>query len=143
VEYANLSVGRGTDAPFERIGAPWIDGVQLAEALNARSLPGIRFYPIVFTPASSVFKDEECQGVYFIVTDRSALRPVRVGLELVSALSRLFPGKLDLKRTATLYGSADQLARAMTGEDPEQLSAQWAADEVNWRTLRSKYLLYR
>lgn len=143
VEYANLSVGRGTDAPFERIGAPWIDGVQLAEALNARSLPGIRFYPIVFTPTSSVFKDEECQGVYFIVTDRSALRPVRVGLELVSALSRLFPGKLDLKRTATLYGSADQLARAMTGEDPEQLSAQWASDEVNWRTLRSKYLLYR
>ena len=143
VEYANLSVGRGTDAPFERIGAPWIDGVQLAEALNARNLPGIRFYPILFTPASSVYKGEECQGVYFIVSDRTALRPVRVGLELVSVISRLFPGKLDLKRTASLYGSADQLARASTGEDPAQLEAQWAADEVNWRTLRSKYLIYR
>jgi uncharacterized protein YbbC (DUF1343 family)/CubicO group peptidase (beta-lactamase class C family) len=143
VEYANLSVGRGTDAPFERIGAPWIDGVALAEALNARDLPGIRFYPIVFTPTASVYKGEECQGVYFIVTDRTALRPVRVGLEMVSALSRLFPGKLDLKRTAALYGSADQLSRALTGEDPEQLAAQWATDEVNWRSLRSKYLIYR
>ena len=143
VEYANLSVGRGTDAPFERIGAPWIDGVELAEALNARNLPGIRFYPILFTPTSSVYKGEECQGVYFIVSDRTALRPVRVGLELVSVISKLFPGKLDLKRTASLYGSADQLARALTGEDPAQLEAQWAADEVNWRTLRSRYLIYR
>jgi uncharacterized protein YbbC (DUF1343 family)/CubicO group peptidase (beta-lactamase class C family) len=143
VEYANLSVGRGTDAPFERIGAPWIDGLLLAEALNARSLPGIRFYPITFTPSSSVYKGEECQGVYFIVTDREALRPVRVGLELVSAIARLFPGKLDLKRTATLFGSADQLARAMTGEDPAQLAAQWANDEVAWHNLRSRYLIYR
>jgi len=143
VEYANLSVGRGTDAPFERIGAPWIDGVELAEALNARNLPGIRFYPILFTPTSSVYKGEECQGVYFIVSDRTALRPVRVGLELVSVISKLFPGKLDLKRTASLYGSADQLARALTGEDPAQLEAQWAADEVNWRALRSRYLIYR
>jgi uncharacterized protein YbbC (DUF1343 family)/CubicO group peptidase (beta-lactamase class C family) len=143
VEYANLSVGRGTDAPFERIGAPWIDGQMLAEALNARSLPGIRFYPIVFTPSSSVYKGEECQGIYFIVTDRTSLRPVRVGLEIVAALAKLFPGKLELKRTATLFGSADQLSRAMTGEDPAQLAAQWAQDEVNWTTLRAKYLLYR
>ena len=97
VEYANLSVGRGTDAPFERIGAPWIDGLQLAEALNTRNLPGIRFYPILFTPSSSVYKGEECQGVYFIISDRSALRPVRVGLELVSVISKLFPGKLDFE----------------------------------------------
>ncbi len=143
VEYANLSVGRGTDAPFERIGAPWIDGVQLADALNARSLPGIRFYPVTFTPSSSVYKEEACQGVYFIVTDRDALRPVRVGLELVSAISKLFPGKLDLRRTATLYGSAEQLARAMAGEDPGALAAQWSRDEVAWLTLRAKYLLYR
>ena len=143
VEYANLSVGRGTDAPFERIGAPWIDGVALAEALNARNLPGIRFYPVLFTPTSSVYKDEPCQGVYFIVTDRNALRPVRVGLELVSALARLFPGRLDLKRTATLYGSSDQLSRALTGEDPARLAAQWASDEVNWYNLRAKYLIYR
>ncbi len=143
VEYANLSVGRGTDAPFERVGAPWIDGVLLAEALNARSLPGIRFYPVAFTPSSSVYKGEECQGVYFVVTDRNALRPVRVGLELVSAISRLFPGKLDLKRTATLYGDADQLARAMAGEDPGRLSAEWARDEVAWLTLRARHLIYR
>jgi len=71
------------------------------------------------------------------------LRPVRVGLEIVGAIGRLFPGKLELKRSAILYGSSDQLARAMAGEDPEQLAAAWAADEVAWRSLRSKYLLYR
>ena len=81
--------------------------------------------------------------MYFIVTDRTQLRPVRVGLEMVAAISRLFPGKLDLKRTAVLYGSADQLARALTGEDPGQLAEQWATDEVNWRTLRSRYLIYK
>jgi len=143
IEYANVSVGRGTDGPFERVGAPWIDGVLLAEALNARNLPGIRFYPVTFTPTSSVHANEPCQGVHFLVTDRSLLRPVRVGLEIVAAVARLFPGKLELKRSAILYGSSDQLARAMAGEDPEQLAGAWATDEVAWRSLRSKYLLYR
>lgn len=143
IEYANVSVGRGTDSPFERVGAPWIDGVQLAGALNARNLPGIRFYAVSFTPTASVYANEACQGVYLVVTDRDTLRPVRVGLELVAALARLFPGKLDLKRSAILYGSAEQLARVMAGEDPAQIAALWARDEVAWRTLWSKYLLYR
>ena len=77
IEYTNISVGRGTDTPFEHIGAPWIDGVQLADALNARSIPGVRFYPVRFTPASSKYANEECQGVFIIVTDRVAMRPTR------------------------------------------------------------------
>ena len=77
IEYTNISVGRGTDTPFEQIGAPWIDGVQLAEALNARGIPGVRFYPVRFTPTSSKYAKEECQGVFMVVTDRAALRPVR------------------------------------------------------------------
>ena len=87
IEGTNLSVGRGTDTPFEHVGAPWIDGVQLADALNARAIPGVRFYPVRFTPASSKYANEECQGVFIIVTDRAALRPVRVGVEIASALT--------------------------------------------------------
>ena len=92
IEATNLSVGRGTDTPFEQVGAPWIDGVQLADALNARAIPGVRFYPVRFTPASSKFANEECQGVFIIVTDRAALRPVRVGVEIASALSASVSG---------------------------------------------------
>jgi uncharacterized protein YbbC (DUF1343 family)/CubicO group peptidase (beta-lactamase class C family) len=143
IEFANLSVGRGTDGPFQHVGAPWIDGVRLAEFLNARNLPGIRFYPVTFTPTSSKYEDEPCEGVYLVVTDRSTVRPVRVGLEIVSAVSRLFPGRLDLGRTAILFGSADQLARAVKGEPPEDIAASWSGSEASWRTLRAKYLRYQ
>src|SRR5438093_8140115 len=85
IEGTNISVGRGTDTPFEQIGAPWIDGVQLAAALNDRTIPGVRFYAVRFTPASSKYAGQECQGVFIVVTDREALRPVRVGLEVASA----------------------------------------------------------
>ena len=85
IEYSNVSVGRGTDQPFEQIGAPWIDGRSWPTALNARRLPGIRFYPITFTPTSSKYANEECQGVFMVVTNRAALQPVRVGLEIASA----------------------------------------------------------
>ena len=74
-ESTNLSVGRGTDTPFEQVGAPWIDGVRLAEAMNARQIPGVRFYPVRFTPVSSKFADEECGGVFMVMTDRASLRP--------------------------------------------------------------------
>ncbi len=79
-ESTNISVGRGTDTPFEHVGAPWIDGVRFAEALNGRQIPGVRFYPVRFTPTSSRFSGEECQGVFIVITDRQAVRPVRVGV---------------------------------------------------------------
>jgi uncharacterized protein YbbC (DUF1343 family) len=142
IEYANVSVGRGTNAPFEQIGAPWIDGVELAAALNGRALPGIRFYPVSFTPVSSKYKDEACQGVYMIVTDREALRPVRVGLEIASALHRLYGAKFEVGTTAKLTGSSAQLAQVAAGVDPAKVSSAWSADEAKWRLLRAKYLLY-
>jgi uncharacterized protein YbbC (DUF1343 family) len=143
IEGTNVSVGRGTDTPFEHVGAPWIDGVQLADALNARSLPGIRFYPVRFTPASSKYANEECQGVFLIVTDRSALRPVRVGLEIASALTRLYPSQYQLDLAGRLFGSRDTLARVRMGEDPAAIAASWGAAEARWRSLRAKYLLYQ
>jgi uncharacterized protein YbbC (DUF1343 family)/CubicO group peptidase (beta-lactamase class C family) len=143
VEYANISVGRGTSAPFEQFGAPWIDGVELASTLNGRNLAGIRFYPVSFTPVSSKYKDEACQGVHMIVTDREALRPVRVGLEIASALHRLYGAKFEVGTTAKLTGSSGQLAQVASGVDPGRIASAWSADEARWRLLRAKYLIYR
>jgi uncharacterized protein YbbC (DUF1343 family) len=143
IEGTNLSVGRGTDTPFEQIGAPWIDGVQLADALNARGIPGVRFYPVRFTPTASKYANEECQGVFMIVTDRLALRPVRVGVEVAAMLHKLYGSKFDLEAAERLFGSKDGLTRIRSGDDPAAIAASWGAGEARWRLLRAKYLLYR
>jgi uncharacterized protein YbbC (DUF1343 family) len=143
IEYGNVSVGRGTDTPFEQIGAPWIDGVALADALNARGLPGIAFYPVSFTPRASRYAGERCGGVFLVITDRQALRPVRVGAEIASALFRMYPTRFDVATSARLLGSQVDLARLRSGDDPGRVAASWAAAEGRWRLLRSKYLLYR
>ena len=142
-EYANVSVGRGTDQPFEQFGAPWIDGPRLAAALNAKRIAGIRFYPIAFTPKSSKYANEECQGVFMVVTNRNALQPVRMGLEIVSALSTMFGDKFDLSTTWRLLGKPEPLERVRRGEDAATVASAWTADEARWRRLRAKYLLYR
>jgi uncharacterized protein YbbC (DUF1343 family)/CubicO group peptidase (beta-lactamase class C family) len=143
IEYSNISVGRGTDQPFEQLGAPWIDGPRLADALNARRLPGIRFYPVTFTPTASKYASEACQGVFMVITDRAALQPVRVGLEIAGALGRLFGAAYKLENTERLMGSRDNLERVVNGDDPATVAATWAAGEARWRQLRSKYLLYK
>ena len=142
IEASNLSVGRGTDTPFEQLGAPWVDGVRLAAELNRRSLPGVRFYPISFTPASSKFANQLCQGVFITVTDRSRLRPVRVGLEVASALFRLHPTQFNVDGVGRLFG-ADTVKRIRSGDDPADIANTWARAEAQWRILRAKYLLYR
>lgn len=143
IEGTNLSVGRGTDTPFEHVGAPWIDGVQLSAALNARDIPGVRFYPERFMPTSSNYSGKECQGVFIVITDRTALHPVRVGLEIASALTRMYPTEYHLDQAERLFGSRDTLARIRMGDDPASIAASWGAAEAKWRQLRAKYLLYR
>jgi len=143
IEGTNVSVGRGTDTPFEQVGAPWVDGVALADALNARNLPGIRFYPVRFTPTSNKYANEECGGVFMIVTDRTALHPVRVGLEIAVLLNKLYGAKFDLESAERLFGSKEGLARIRAGADPNEIVTTWAAGEARWRMLRAKYLLYR
>jgi uncharacterized protein YbbC (DUF1343 family) len=143
IEGTNLSVGRGTDTPFEQLGAPWIDGVQLAEALNARRIPGAAFYPVRFTPSSSRFANEECQGIFMIVTDRLALRPVRLGVEIAAMLHKLYGATFELEAAERLLGSKNVLARIRAGDDPQAIAASWAADEARWRLMRAKYLLYQ
>jgi uncharacterized protein YbbC (DUF1343 family) len=116
--------------------------VQLAAALNGRQLPGIRFYPVTFTPSASKFNGQECQGVFMIVTDRLALRPVRVGLEIASALHRLYGSKFELESAERLFGSKDTIVRIRSGEDPASIAASWGPAESRWRLTRNQYLLY-
>ena len=142
IEGTNISVGRGTDTPLQQIGAPWIDGLRLAAELNARELPGVRFYPVLFTPSASQYAGETCQGVHLIVTDRRALRPVRVGLEIAATLYQLYGEQYELEAAETLFGSREVLARVRASADPEEIAAGWAADEARWRRLRAPYLLY-
>ncbi len=143
IEGSNVSVGRGTDTPFEQIGAPWIDGVALAEALNRRNLPGIRFYPVRFTPAASKYAREACGGVFMVVTDRTALRPVRVGLEIAALLHKFYGARYELETTERLFGLQDGVTRIRAGEDPAAVATGWGIGEARWRLLRNKYLLYR
>jgi uncharacterized protein YbbC (DUF1343 family) len=143
IESTNVSVGRGTDSPFEQIGAPWIDGVALSDALNGRGIPGIRFYPVRFTPTTSKFANEDCGGVFMIVTDRSAVRPVRVGVEIASMLNKLYGAKFELESADKLLGSKEALAQIRAGAEPLDIVSTWAAGEAKWRALRNKYLLYR
>ncbi len=143
IETSNLSVGRGTDKPFEQIGAPWIDGASLAAELNERAIPGIRFYPVTFTPTTSRYAGEDCEGVRMLILDRQALRPVRVGIEVASALTRMYPAEFEVERASRLLRSVETLKRIRLGEDPQTIARSWAADEAAWRKLRAPYLLYR
>ena len=142
LEYANLSVGRGTDTPFEHMGAPWIDGRQLAAALNARAIPGVRVYPVSFTPSTSRYAGELCQGVAFVITGREQLRPVRLGLEIAVTLRRLYGNRFELASSSQLLGSNDAVTAIQGGADAATVLASWAAAEGQWRLLRAKYLLY-
>jgi CubicO group peptidase (beta-lactamase class C family) len=142
LEGTNVSVGRGTDRAYEQVGAPWVDGVRLAETLNARGLPGVRFYPVRFTPAAAPHAGVPCAGVGLSITDRAALRPVRVGLEIAAALHRLSGGRYETTGAEGLAGSKEALARLEADDDPAPIAAGWAADEARWRLRRAPYLLY-
>lgn len=149
LEGANLSVGRGTDEPFERLGAPWIDGVLLASALNSSRteqgspLAGLAFTPIEFSPTTAKFENELCRGVHVTVVDRAALRPVEAGLALVWHLNRLFGKDFDLAAADTRLISRATWEALIAARDPRSLAATWAADEAAFRAQRSPYLLYR
>jgi len=123
VEMTNLSVGRGTDTPFERFGAPWLDARRLDELLAARRIPGVAFTPVRFTPAASRFAGEACQGLAVSITDRERLDPVRVGLEIAVALRQLHPEEWEAEKLATLLLDRQTLAAVLAGDADATLAA--------------------
>jgi uncharacterized protein YbbC (DUF1343 family) len=136
------SVGRGTDAPFEQIGAASIKGQQLAEYLNKRQIPGVRVYATRLHPASSNFSGQVIDGVRFVITDRAAFQSVRFGLEVGSALAKLFPGQMNWTANEKLLGDRKVLKYIEEGEDPALIEQQYAADLEKFRQRRSEFLLY-
>ena len=142
LETTNVSVGRGTDTPFEIVGAPWIDADTLAEYLNQRGVPGVRFVPLRFKPNASVFKDQECGGVNIIVTDRAAFRPVLAGIEMALALRKLYPNDWKVDSYLRLLVNADPLARVKRCENAREIVGSWNAGLQEFRKAREAILLY-
>jgi uncharacterized protein YbbC (DUF1343 family) len=143
LEYSkNLSVGRGTDAPFEQIGGDFIGGRELATYLNQRQIPGVRVYATSFTPTDSVFKGVKVEGVRFVITNRELLDATRLGLELAVGIQKLYPGKVDFSLNKKLIGSDEVIRRIQAAEDPRTIQESFQ-DAVNaFGEMRARYLLY-
>jgi uncharacterized protein YbbC (DUF1343 family) len=142
VEGANVSVGRGTMTPFELLGAPWINGDELASYLNSRRIQGVRFTPLDFTPNSSRFKNQLCHGVQIVLLDRQVLDSPALGIEIASALYGLYPKDFQLDKTLGLIGSRKVLQAVKDGQDPTSIVRDWQGPLEQFCKLRSKYLLY-
>jgi uncharacterized protein YbbC (DUF1343 family) len=142
IEGANISVGRGTGTPFELLGAPWIVPTALAEYLNAREIGGVRFIPLSFTPNASIYAGQKCGGVSIVVTDRDDLDAPELGLEIASALHRLYPDEFKLAALDGLVRNKATLEALDTGEDPRRIAEDWQDALESFKTVRSKYLLY-
>jgi uncharacterized protein YbbC (DUF1343 family) len=143
LESKQVSVGRGTDTPFQVVGAPWFKSAEMADHLNARAIPGVRFIARRFTPAASLFKDQQCEGLEVLLLDRKALDSVALGIELVAAVLKFHPGKFDLEGIMRLLGNDATAARLKAGEDPRAIVKSWDEDLAAFRKIRAKYLLYK
>jgi uncharacterized protein YbbC (DUF1343 family) len=142
VEGANVSVGRGTATPFEVLGAPWINGEELSSYLNGRNIQGVQFIPAEFTPSNSRYKNQLCRGVRIVLLDRQLLDSPALGMEIASALYRLYPGEFQIDKTLGLIGSRDVLQAIKNGQDPISIAQNWQAALEDFGKVRSKYLLY-
>ena len=144
LEYSrNYSVGRGTDSPFEQIGADWVRGTELAAYLNDRRIPGVRFYPTRFRPRSSSLAEQELEGVRAVITAREQLPVFRLGVEVAAALERLYPGRMDLGVNARLIGSQSVIEALRAGKDPRLIAEEEAQRLEEFRERRDRFLLYR
>ncbi len=142
LEMTNLSVGRGTDTPFEVLGAPWIDARRIAAELNAAELPGIRFVPVRFTPDASKFADESCGGVSIVITNRQRCKPLAVGLEVARQLRLLYPDHWESKSYARLLGSRATFEAVVAGKPVSVIEAGYRAELDRFLVRRAAWLLY-
>ena len=142
IEGTNVSVGRGTDTPFEVLGAPWMKSRELAAYLNARGIAGVRFVPVTFTPTSSNYAGQKCEGVNLVLTDRNALDGPELGIELAAALRKLYPVDYKMERLTELLVNQAAYDGLVAGEDPRRIAQDWQEELNKFEELRKKYLLY-
>ena len=142
IEGTNVSVGRGTDAPFELVGAPWIKSRELAAYLNARGIAGVRFVPVTFSPTASIYAGQKCEGLNLILTDRNALDAPELGVELATALRKHYPTDYKIERMMELLANQAAYDGLASGEDPRRIAQDWQEELEKFEQLRKKYLIY-
>jgi uncharacterized protein YbbC (DUF1343 family) len=143
LEATNLSVGRGTDLPFEVVGAPWIDAYGLAQAMTTLGLHGVAFQPVVFTPTADHYAGIACGGVRLMVTDREAIRPVTVALALARVLRERYREQFRPESIQNLLVNRPTMWAFLRGEPFERLMMWADADRSNFLNRRASYLIYR
>jgi uncharacterized protein YbbC (DUF1343 family) len=143
VEGTNVSVGRGTDTPFELLGAPWIKGRALARYLNERSIAGVRFVPVTFTPAASTYAGQKCEGVNIVLLDRNTLDSPELGIELASALHKLYPQDYKMDRMIEILANQAVYDAIAQGRDSRRIAQDWQEQLEKFQQLRQKYLIYK
>ena len=150
-EGLNISEGRGTDRPFEYVGAPWIDNIKAAEILNGLRLPGISFEPVEFTPEKKPYlgrapelSGQLCRGIFVNITDRDQAQPYRAGIALVWAFNKLHSDKLvwDQKVFERLTAKKDFVKMIRSGATPQQIFSSWEKDLQEYTRRIKPYLLY-
>src|SRR6202451_1211900 len=142
VQGTNVSVGRGTDSPFELLGAPWMKGKELAAYLNARGISGVRFVPVSFTPSASNYSGQKCEGVNIVLTERNALDAPELGIELAAALKKLYPADYKMERMAELLVNQAAYDGLVAGKDPRRIAQDWQEELEKFEVVRKKYLMY-
>ncbi len=143
VEGTNVSVGRGTDTPFELLGAPWMKSKELAAYLNGRGIAGVRFVPVTFTPTSSNYAGQLCSGVNIILTDRNGFDAPELGIELAAALHKLYPADFKIERMTELLMNQSVYDALVAGQDPRRIAQDWQKGLQKFQKVREKYLIYK
>ncbi len=143
IEGTNVSVGRGTDTPFEQVGAPWIKSKELAAYLNGRGIAGVRFVPVTFTPTASAHAGQKCEGINISLVERNALDAPELGIELASALRTLYPTDFKMERMADLLVNQAAYDGLVAGRDPRRIAQDWQDELEKFQLLRQKYLIYK
>jgi uncharacterized protein YbbC (DUF1343 family) len=143
IEGTNVSVGRGTDTPFELLGAPWMKNKELAAYLNARGIAGVRFVPVTFTPTASNYSGEMCSGVNIIVTDRNGFDAPELGIELAAALRKLYTADFKIERMAELLVNQSAYDALVARQDPRRIAQDWQDELQKFAKMREKYLIYK
>ncbi len=142
LETTNVSVGRGTDTPFELLGAPWLDGQKLTAELNRGGIPGVSFVPIEFTPTSSKFANQECGGINILITDRSTFEPLRTGFAIATALRKVHPDQWEVKGYDRLLSNAKVLQAISDGKSADDVLEIAREGVFDFERRRQKYTLY-
>ena len=143
LQSAGVSVGRGTETPFEQFGAPWMEGEKVAAALNAAQLPGLKFVAQSFIPVSGLYMGRRCGGVSIRIGDRAAVRAMRLGIQIAVILDKMYPQDFSVEKTITLLGNADAVHKLKEGASAAEILASWQTSLAAFDLIRRKYFLYK